>query len=115
MIMKWEEYHDDTTNMDYELPHFTMNGYNSQEDFYYENNLSVFNTIFSCIEYAIINKLPQVPCFILDDFTMTITNQLYAEKLEECRVYFERNEMYEKCAQIIKLKDIEFELHANEL
>jgi hypothetical protein len=104
MILKWDEYHDDKTNMDYELPHFTMNGYKSQDDFYHDNNMSVFSTVFSCIEFAILNKLEQVPCFILDNFVMTVNDKLFLQKLDECRLFFEQLEMYEKCADINKLK-----------
>jgi hypothetical protein len=104
MILNWEEYHDDVTEMDYELPHFTMEGYKTQDEFYHKNNLSVHSTIFSCIEFAILNKLQQVPCFILDGFVMTVGTKFFPEKLENCLLFFEQMEMYEQCAEVMKLK-----------
>lgn len=104
MILNWEEYHDEITDVNYELPHFTMEGYKTQDEFYYKNNMSVYSTIFSCLEFAILNKLKQVPCFILDGFTLTVNDKVFPEKLEECLLFFEQNEMYENCAQVMKLK-----------
>lgn len=106
MILNWLEYHDELTDVNYELPNFTMEGYDTQDDFYYENNLIVNSYIFSCIEFAIVNSLQRVPCFLLDEFVMLIERDLFKEKLENCLVVFEKNEAYEKCAQVLKLQKL---------
>lgn len=106
MITHWEEYHDTATNVEYSIPNFTLDGYDTQDDFYYKNNVNLYCRIFSCIEFGVLNKLSIVPCFIIDGFIMNVDKEMYKEKLEECRIFFEAKEMYEKCGQIIKLYEV---------
>lgn len=106
MLIGYEKYHDDKTDIDYELPHFTMNGYNSQDDFYYENNLIIYSTIFNALEFAILNNLDVVPCFILDNFIFELSRPIFAEKLDQCLEYFKKIEYYEKCTILVKLKQL---------
>lgn len=106
MIIDWEEYHDTATNVKYNLPQFSLEEYDTEEDFYYKNNVNLYSRIFSSIEFAILNKLQIVPCFILNGFIMNVDKPLFSEKLEECRQFFEAKEIYEKCAQIVKLQEL---------
>lgn len=102
----YEEYHDTITDMDFDLPNYSLEGYETLEDFYYDNRINVFSIIFNCLEFAISNNLTQIPCFFLNGNLMIIKSDMYEDKLNECLTAFEVDEMYEQCTCVIKLKEM---------
>jgi hypothetical protein len=100
----YEEYCDTVTGLYFDLPVYSLEGYRTMDDFYYENRIEIYNLIFSAIEFGILSKVKQVPCIILGENVMTITEDLYMEKLDDCLRCYECDEMYEQCAQVVKLK-----------
>ena len=90
---------------DLDLPVFDTYGYNSFEEFQEDNAAVVYGMLFACCELGIKNMLSEVPCLFLDDILLTIKQRDYLEKIELCLQYFEKEEEFEKCEKIIKLKD----------
>lgn len=105
--MKWIEYYDEKANLIFELPSYEITYHEKLQNFFDYNKELLIEFIFNSIEFAILNNLEVVPCFIInDDYVITIDKSSFQEKLDICLDFFIKTEQYEKCSLIVKLKEI---------
>ena len=79
-------------------------------NFFTSNKPTMYNLMLSSITYAMSNKMKTVTVvdFWWEDdgeFSLQIEEESFLESLYNCLLFFEEQELYEKCAQCKKLID----------
>ena len=64
----------------------------------------MMDAIVKAAERMLVHEYDSVPCFILIDSICKITRPTINNNLDKAEEYYKEQEMYEKCEDIIKLK-----------